>query len=321
MNPQRGPRAHEPRRSLLLDTPSLVYRAFFAVPDSVKGAAGEPVNAVRGCLDMIARLWMAQGPTEVIATMDADWRPAFRVAAYPGFKEARPEEPQDLSPQFLLLNTVLDAFGIPRAEAPGLEADDVLATLARGVQGEDRSLIVTGDRDLLCLVRDPQVRVLFTVKGVTQLKVFDDAAIEEAYGIPPRLYVEFATLRGDPSDGLPGVKGIGPTRATKLLREFGSIEGILENLDRIPPAQRAAFEASGPYLEAMKVVVPPVADAEVEMTEPHPPDRDLLMEIAQRYNMEGPIARLLHALTGAGLGPGAPDEDVPFPEEEPSPAY
>lgn len=290
-----------PKKSLLLDAPSLVYRAFFGVPREVMSPAGFPVNAVRGFLDMLTQLWTRQRPTEVVAVMDADWRPRFRVDAYPPFKAARPDEPEELSRQFTLLNQVLDAFGIERAEAAGLEADDVLATLAGRVHGDDRALIVTGDRDLLCLVRDPQVRLLFTVRGVTELKVYDDAAVEQFYGIPPRLYVEFATLRGDPSDGLPGVKGIGPTRAAKLLAEHGSIGGILENLGSLPQAQAAAFEAAAGYLEAMKVVVPPVADAEVDRTTSHPPDRELIARLARGHNIAGPASRLLQALTGQGL--------------------
>jgi 5'-3' exonuclease len=281
---------------LLIDGPSLIYRAFFAVPKTITDPHGQPVNAVRGFLDMIGQLTNDHHPDEVIAVVDADWRPAFRVAAYPGFKANRAAEPEELTPQFELIDLALDAAGIARAEAAGLEADDVIATLSAQTSGDDRDAIVTGDRDLLSLVRDPNVRLLFTVKGVRELKVFDEQEVRNIYGIPPEEYADFATLRGDPSDELPGVRGIGPKIAADLLVRFGSLDNLMDNLDSVPAQLRSRLRSSVDYLEAMKIVVPLIKDADVTLTEPHPPDRDRLTAMAKERNLTGAITRLLSAI-------------------------
>jgi 5'-3' exonuclease len=283
--------------TMLLDTSSLVYRAFFSVPKTITDHQGNPVNAVRGFMDMTARLKTEQSPDEIVAVFDNDWRPQFRVDAYPGFKSERPEEPPELTSQFELLPDVLDAAGLKRAEADGYEADDVIAALATKVKGKDRAVVVTGDRDLICLVRDPHVSVLFTLKGVTNLKRFDEAEVEESYGIQASLYSEFAMMRGDPSDGLPGVPGVGPKTAVKLLQQHGSIDTILEHTDEMTPKQRESFEASRDYLAAMRIVVPPVTDLTVEATNPKR-DEAKLLKIAAKRNIEGPARRLMQALDG-----------------------
>jgi 5'-3' exonuclease len=281
---------------LLIDGPSLIYRAFFAVPKTITDPHGQPVNAVRGFVDMIGQLITDHHPDQVIAVIDADWRPAFRVAAYPGFKANRPEEPLELTPQLGLIDTVLDAAGIARGEAAGLEADDVIATLSCDTRGDDRDAIVTGDRDLLSLVRDPNVRLLFTVKGVRELKVFDEAEVRKSYGIPPQAYADFATLRGDPSDELPGVRGIGPKIAADLLGKFGSLDNLMANLDSVPAQLRSRLRGATDYLAAMKIVVPLITDADVAITEPHPPDRERLATLAKERNLTGAITRLLSAI-------------------------
>ncbi|MEA2505834.1 MAG: hypothetical protein QOH48_452 [Actinomycetota bacterium] len=281
---------------LLIDGPSLIYRAFFAVPKTITDPHGQPVNAVRGFVDMIGQLIGDHHPDEVIAVIDADWRPAFRVAAYPGFKANRPEEPEELTPQLGWIDQVLDAAGIARAEAEGLEADDVIATLSHSTGGDDRDAIVTGDRDLLSLVRDPNVRLLFTVKGVRELKVFDEAEVRRSYGIPPKAYSDFATLRGDPSDELPGVRGIGPKIAADLLARFGSLDNLMHNLQTVPAQLRTRLAASADYLEAMKIVVPLVTDADVVVSRSHPPERDELAVISKERNLTGAVSRLLAAI-------------------------
>jgi 5'-3' exonuclease len=281
---------------LLIDGPSLIYRAFFAVPKTITDPHGQPVNAVRGFVDMIGQMIGDHHPDQVIAVIDADWRPAFRVAAYPGFKANRPAEPEELTPQLELIDDVLDAAGIARAEAEGLEADDVIATLSHSTSDEDRDAIVTGDRDLLSLVRDPNVRLLFTVKGVRELKVFDEEEVRRSYGIPPQAYYDFAMLRGDPSDELPGVRGIGPKIAADLLTRFGSLSNLMNNLESIPAQLRSRLRASVDYLEAMKIVVPLVTDADVILTEPHTPDLARLETVAKERNLTGAISRLLSAL-------------------------
>lgn len=285
---------------MYLDAPSLVYRAFFSVPKSITDSDGAPVNAVRGFLDMVARLRSDHHPDEVVAVFDNDWRPAFRVDAYAGYKSERPDEPPELTAQFAMLLEVLDLAGIARAEGEGLEADDVIATYAGRVAGDDRAVLVTGDRDLLCLVRDPHVVLLFPVKGVRELTRFDEAEVLERYGVPPRLYSEFAMLRGDPSDGLPGVPGVGPKTAITLLSEHGDIASIFENLDRLSPRLSAAFTKSRDYLEAMRTVVPPRMDVDIIATEGKEPDEEALLLYAKERNLEGPVTRLLAALRGEG---------------------
>jgi 5'-3' exonuclease len=284
---------------LYLDGPSLVFRAFFAMPKSVTDSESRPVNAVRGFMDMIARLLTDRRPSELVAVFGID-RPDFRVSDYPAYKAHRPDDPAELPFQFGLIDTVLAAAGLRRAEAAGYEADDAIATLCENVPSGDRYLIVTGDRDLLSLVRDPDVGVLFTVRGVSDLQSFDEATVREKYGVPPALYQEFAMLRGDPSDGLPGVAGIGPVRAAALLDRWGSIDAVLENAGELPNRQQAALEAARDYLAAIRPVVSLRTDAPVEITARHEPNEDELSDLADKHNLGGSAARLLSALTMQG---------------------
>ena len=293
---KRGTMSGVTRDRLLLDAPSLVYRAFFALPKTIVAPFGQPVNAVRGFMEMTTRLLIDRKPSGIVAAFDNDWRPSFRVAAFPGYKAERPDEPEELSGQFDILARVLDAAGLPRAEAEGLEADDVIATLVQRKPPEERAVVVTGDRDLIGLVRDPDVALLFTVRGVGQLREFDESAVVKHYGIRPQQYVEFAMLRGDPSDGLPGVAGVGPKKAAQLLRDYGSVQATLAHADELTPKLSANLRASGEYLEAMRTVIPLVVDAEVELTERRAPDTDELRDLAERYNLGSSAARLAHAL-------------------------
>jgi 5'-3' exonuclease len=283
---------------LYLDAPSLVYRAFFSWPKTLTAPSGQAVNAVRGYCEMVTYLLVKRRPAEAIAVFDADWRPAFRVAAYPGYKADRPDDPPELPAQFDILAEVLDAAGMTRAESPDLEADDAIATLVERVPAGERAVVVTGDRDLLALVRDPDVGLLFTIKGTRVLAEFDEKAVQREYGIPPRLYGDFATLRGDPSDGLPGVAGIGPKRASALLAQYGSIDGILDHLDALPARQAEAFALSQDYLNTMKTVVGLVRDAPVDKTSPHAPDEARLHALSAEYNLGSSPMRLAQALGG-----------------------
>ncbi|MBA2272921.1 MAG: 5'-3' exonuclease [Actinobacteria bacterium] len=288
--------SHPSPTRLLLDAPSLVYRAFFALPTTVTDPQGRPVNAVRGFLDMTARLVTDRSGAEVVAVFDADWRPKVRVDAYPGYKAQRPDDPPELPPQFGVIAEVLDAAGVKRVEAPGLEADDAIATLVARLEDGARASVVTGDRDLLGLVKDPQVDLLFPVKGLSDPTRFDEAAVEAKYGVRPSLYPAFATLRGDSSDGLPGVAGIGPVRAAKLLNEWGSIDGILDHLEALPPKQAEAFAEARDYLETMKMVVPLVVDAELEQTQGGAPDEERVRSLAEEHGLGSSSARFLRAL-------------------------
>lgn len=280
---------------LLLDTSSLLYRAFFALPTSITAPDGRPVNAVRGYLDMTARLVTDRRPDAVVHVFDHDWRPAPRVAAYPGYKSARAEEPAELTGQFALLPEVLDAFGQTQVQAAGWEADDAIGTLCQAVTGDDRVAVVTGDRDLLQLVRDPHVQVLFTVKGVSELTEFDEAAVESRYGVPASRYVDFAILRGDPSDGLPGVPGIGDKTARALVAAYPDLDAVLADAAAQTPRMAERLAAAGEYVAAMRAVVP-VETGVALQTRAGTRDDVALDALAARHGLEGPVGRLREAL-------------------------
>lgn len=282
-------------RTLLLDTSSLVYRAFFALPPTISDPAGTPVNAVHGYLDMTASLIRDRAPDLLVHCLDDDWRPAPRVAAYAGYKAERLPDPEALPGQFDVLDEVLDALGMTRSRVVGWEADDVIGT--RCATGSGSIDVVTGDRDLLQLVRDGDdpVRVLFTVKGVKELAVFDAAAVERKYGVPADRYVDFAILRGDPSDGLPGVKGVGEKTARDLLRRHGSLDGVLAAAGTLTPSLAGRLRDAAGYLEAMRRVVPVRLDAELT-DERADRDDDLVDALAARHGLVGPLRRLREAL-------------------------
>jgi len=285
---------------LLLDQASLAYRAFFALPTTITDGEGRSVNAAHGYLDMTAHLIREHAPGEIVHCLDDDWRPAPRVAAYAGYKAERPPDPEALPHQFPLIDAVLEASGGVRARAVGWEADDVIGTLCTTAQAGSQVDIVTGDRDLLQLVRDatpeePGVRVLFTVKGVKDLATFDEAAVQAKYGVPAQRYVDFAILRGDPSDGLPGVKGVGEKTARDLVRQYASIEALLEAAPDLSPALAFRLEGARDYLAAMQDVVPVRPDAQITY---HRGRRDdaVLDQLAERHSLNGPIRRLREAL-------------------------
>ncbi len=298
---------------MLLDTPSLYFRAFYGIPESMTAPDGMPVNAVRGLIDMIATLVRQHSPTELVACMDADWRPAFRVAAIPTYKAHRlaagggvgeEEIPDTLAPQIPAIEEILDAVGIARVGVPGYEADDVIGTLATGASGPVD--IVTGDRDLFQLVDDSKpCRVLYTARGIRNLQLVDESFVAEKYGIPGRAYADFATLRGDPSDGLPGVAGVGEKTAAALITRFGSLHDLLTALDGgvtdgFPAGARAKLAAARDYLNVAPPVVKVAHDVpipDVELARPaKPADPDRLVALADRYGLDSPLNRLLSAL-------------------------
>ncbi|MBW3601896.1 MAG: flap endonuclease [Actinobacteria bacterium] len=281
-----------------------MYRAFYALPVSITGADDRPVNAVRGYLDMCAHVMAGRRPGGVVHVLDDDWRPAERVAAYPGYKAARPGDPEGLAEQFVLLDDVLAAAGQARAWAPGCEADDAIAALCARADADDRLAVVTGDRDLLQLVRDegPRVRLLFTVRGVTHLTEFDEAAVQARYGVPASRYADFATLRGDPSDGLPGVPGVGEKTARSLVVSHGSIPELLADVEGLPARLRERLGAAGDYLDAMRAVVPVRADVDVRVDEGRR-DEARLAELADVHRIDKPLWRLRRAAATAGQRP------------------
>jgi 5'-3' exonuclease len=298
---------------MLLDAASLYFRAFYGVPTSVTAPDGRPINAVRGFLDMTARLLTAHRPDRLVACWDDDWRPAFRVDALPSYKahrvapEGGEEVPDELSPQVPVLIEVLAAAGIDRVGAPGYEADDVIGTLATRARGPVD--IVTGDRDLFQLVDDARgIRVLYTARGIADIESVDEAAVAAKYGIPGRAYAEFAVLRGDPSDGLPGVAGVGAKTAAALINEFGDLAGIRAAVARTavpkPPLTAAVLKkmrAAADYLDAAPVVVAVACTIDlprVDGTLPgHPADADALARLAEAHGLGSSVRRL-----GAALG-------------------
>jgi 5'-3' exonuclease len=298
---------------MLLDAASLYFRAFYGVPTSVTTPDGRPINAVRGFLDMTARLLTAHDPDRLVACWDDDWRPAFRVEALPSYKahrvapEGSEEVPDELSPQVPVLVEVLAAAGIDRVGAPGYEADDVIGTLATRARGPVD--IVTGDRDLFQLVDDDRgVRVLYTNRGIADLETVDEAAVAAKYGIPGRAYADFAVLRGDPSDGLPGVAGVGAKTAAALINEFGDLAGIRAAAARTvvakPPLTAAVLKklhAAADYLDRAPVVVAVAKDIDMPAVEGplprSPADPAALGELAGRHGLQSSLGRL-----GAALG-------------------
>ena len=312
----------EPRQPLLLlDTASLYYRAFFGIPDTIRSPDGIPVNAIRGLLDMTARLIVSRRPSRIVACWDDDWRPAFRVEAIPSYKAHRvvtgttdvEETPGLLSPQVPVIVEVLAALGIARVGAPGFEADDVIGTLvAREVAAPPprRSPveIVTGDRDLFQLVDDAAgVRVLYTSRGVTDLDVVDQPRLRARYGVPTgQAYADMAMLRGDPSDGLPGVRGIGEKTAVALLDRYGDLAGVLAARDSgdrgLTATQRVRLTEAADYLAVAPGVVRVAPDAPVgefeDAARSVPADPGALVALAERWGLASSVTRIVRAMSG-----------------------
>jgi 5'-3' exonuclease len=295
---------------MLLDTASLYFRAFYGVPDTVRAPDGTPVNAVRGLLDMTARLVRARRPARLVACWDADWRPAFRVAAIPSYKahrlaeEGREQVPPALDAQVPVIEEVLTAAGLPIAGAAGFEADDVIATLAARSAGPVD--VVTGDRDLFQLVDDARgVRVIYTVRGLLNIDVIDEAAVAARYRIPGRAYADFAALRGDPSDGLPGVPGVGEKTAAALISTFGSLDGIAAALEAghggFPRGARDKLEKARDYLRVAPSVVRVREDAPLPPVEGKlpatPADAVRLKDLGERWGLGSSLTRFLAAVT------------------------
>jgi 5'-3' exonuclease len=292
---------------MLVDAAGLYFRAFFGVPETITAPDGMPVNAIRGYLDMSSTLLTRRRPTRYVACLDLDWRPAFRTALLPSYKAHRVAPaggeliPDALSPQVPVLLEVLAALGLAAVGADGHEADDVIATLA--ARDPDRVEIVTGDRDLMALATD-NVRVLYIGRGLAKLEDLGPDEVRAKYGVDASNYADFAALRGDPSDGLPGVAGIGEKTAAAIVSRFGPIESIIDaavaGADGFPAGAAAKVLAARDYLTAAagvvrgqaELAIAPVTDA--LPTKPADPQR--LVELADRYGLDGPINRMLAAL-------------------------
>ncbi|HEY0890534.1 MAG TPA: 5'-3' exonuclease [Nocardioides sp.] len=298
---------------MLLDTASMYFRAFFGVPE-ISAPDGTPVNAVRGLLDFISRLVERYSPGELVCCWDNDWRPQWRVDLLPSYKGHRVVEERDVAPdveevpdplqvQVPLILDVLAALGIAVRGVDGYEADDVIGTLATGAGRP--VLVVTGDRDLFQLVDDAaDVRVVYIARGVNNHDLVDNAWVEAKYGVAARQYADFATLRGDASDGLPGVAGVGDKTAATLLQRHGDMAGILAAVEDpdsgLGPGPRGKLRAAEAYLAVAPRVVAVARDLDVDrtgLTLPRvPADPERLAELAERYNLSGPVGRLLTVL-------------------------
>ena len=304
-------------RLMLLDTASLYFRAFYGVPETIRRADGTPVNAVRGLLDMIARLTTDYDATHLVACWDEDWRPQWRVDLIPGYKSHRVAEevtgapdmeavPEALEAQIPMIRRVLDVAGIAVVGAAGHEADDVVGTYASHAQLPVD--VVTGDRDLFQVIDDArQVRVIYTARGMKNLEVLTDAGVVGKYRVLPGQYADYATLRGDTSDGLPGVAGIGEKTAASLLGEYGTLDGILAAADAgsgLSASVRSKLAAAADYLGVAPAVVRVVRDLELPTLEQagaqlHPVAGDSRAELealATDWNLGGSVRRFLEAL-------------------------
>ncbi|MET3952556.1 5'-3' exonuclease [Arthrobacter sp. UYEF36] len=305
-------------RLMLLDTASLYFRAFYGVPDSIRRADGAPVNAVRGLLDMIARLTTDYEATHLVACWDDDWRPQWRVDLIPTYKSHRVAEelsgapdvevvPDALEAQIPMIRRVLDLAGIAVVGAAGHEADDVVGTYASHAQLPVD--VVTGDRDLFQVVDDArQVRVIYTARGMKNLETLTDAVVVDKYRVLPGQYADYATLRGDTSDGLPGVAGIGEKTAASLLGEYGTLDGLLAAAadagSGLSASVRSKLAAAADYLAVAPAVVNVVRGLELPTLEQagaqlHPvvgDSRAELEALATEWNLGGSARRLLEAL-------------------------
>ena len=295
---------------MLLDSGSLWYRAFYGMPDTLVAPDGTPVNAIRGYLDMTARLITMYRPSKLVACLDGDWRPTWRVELFPDYKANRleedgegEEEPDLLSPQIPILLDVLEAFGIPIVGADDYEADDVMATYAKKETGPIR--IVTGDRDLFQLVDDQSdVQVIYLAKGISQHDLVNRDWVAKRYEIPGDRYGLFATFRGDASDGLPGVKGIGEKGAALIARHFATAEEAIAAAkaedERLTVSLRKKIIEGEDYLSFAPKLVACSTDVplpKIDLKIPKKPkDLSIIMKFKEDFNLGASVDRLISAL-------------------------
>jgi 5'-3' exonuclease len=307
---------------MLLDSASLYFRAFFGVPSSVTAPDGAPVNAVRGFLDMVATLVTVHPPTRLVACWDDDWRPDFRVRALPSYKAHRlvpgtdhaEDAPAELNAQVPVIADVLAALGVPRVGHAGFEADDVMGTLAERAAAAGTAVdVVTGDRDLFQVIDDSrQVRVIYTARGMSNLEIVTDAVLRGKYGVTAAQYADFAAMRGDSSDGLPGVPGIGEKTAASLLAQFGNLDGVIAAAGdaQVPLSAgiRMKIKAAADYLTRAPAVVEVVRDLDLPAVEARigipDPGRNEIARLQTRWGLGGSVPRVVAALDTDRSGTG-----------------
>ena len=294
---------------MLLDSASLWYRAYFGMPDTLQSPKGEPINAIRGFLDMSARLINNYKPNRLVACLEGDWRPSWRVDLFPGYKANRVDEdgdeaePDTLSPQIPILLEVLDALGIATVGVDDYEADDVIATLSKTQKGPIR--IVTGDRDLFQLVDDEKdVKVVYLAKGLTNHDLVDKSWIANKYQIPGDRYALFAMIRGDASDGLPGLKGIGEKGAAQIANIYPDLPSVLSAAkngdDKLKPALIKKILESEDYAKIAPTLVHcaldvPLPKLETKLDNDNV-DLNEVKKLQERFGLGASVDRLLAAL-------------------------
>ena len=295
---------------MLLDSASLWYRAYYGMPDTLVAPDGTPVNAIRGYIDMTARLMSIYKPDRIVACLDGDWRPSWRVELFPDYKANRleeegdeEEEPETLTPQIPILLDLLDLFGIPVVGVDDFEADDVMATYAETEKGPIR--IVTGDRDLFQMVDDERdIKVVYLAKGISQHDLVDLKYVADKYQIPGERYALFAMFRGDPSDGLPGVRGIGEKGAALIANNFASVDDALAGAHEahasLPPALAKKIIAGTDYLKIAPTVVQVARNVALPQTSllmpTAPGDLSQIYQFKERYGLGASVDRLISAL-------------------------
>ncbi len=295
---------------MLLDSASLWYRAYYGMPDTLLSPSGMPVNAIRGYLDMTARLISMYSPNRIVACIEGDWRPTWRVEPFPEYKANRleegrevEEEPETLTPQIPVLLDLIDAFGIPMVGVDDYEADDVMATFAVREKGPIR--VVTGDRDLFQMVDDQKdVKIVYLARGISQHDLVDSKWVANKYSIPGDRYALFAMFRGDPSDGLPGVKGIGEKGAALIANNFATVDEALAGAQAehpsLTPALAKKIIAGEEYLKIAPTLVHcarDVAIPKMDISMPKKPDDlSLIYQMKEEYGLGASIDRLISAL-------------------------
>ena len=295
---------------MLLDSASLWYRAYYGMPDTLLSPDGMPVNAIRGYLDMTARLIGMYSPNRIVACIEGDWRPPWRVELFPDYKANRledegdeEEEPETLTPQIPVLLDLLDAFGFPMLGVDDYEADDVMATFAVKEKGPIR--IVTGDRDLFQLVDDKRdVKVVYLARGISQHDLVDKKWVADKYGIPGDRYALFAMFRGDPSDGLPGVRGIGEKGAAVIASSFESVDDVIAAAktghDALTASLAKKIIDGVDYLKIAPTLVNCARDVAIPAMKIDMPDKpaDLseIYALKEKYGLGASVDRLISAL-------------------------
>ena len=295
---------------MLLDSASLWYRAYYGMPDTLVSPSGAPVNAIRGYLDMTARLISMYSPNRIVACIEGDWRPSWRVELFPEYKANRleeegdeEEEPETLTPQIPILLDLLDQFGIPMLGVDDYEADDVMATFAVREKGPIR--VVTGDRDLFQLVDDARdVKIVYLARGISQHDLVDTKWVADKYGIPGDRYALFAMFRGDPSDGLPGVKGIGEKGAALIANNFATVQeaiaGAKAGHEALSKSLAQKIIDGSEYLKIAPTLVhcaKDVAIPKMDIAMPRKPaDLSEIYAMKEEFGLGASVDRLISAL-------------------------